>query len=83
MPEKRTLTPFLGEKDSDPFSPIGVGTTKFDELVKDGRMPAPRRIDGRKIWDRFSLDMAFADLPSEHDDKTNPNPWDETDAHPT
>ena len=46
-------------------------------------MPAPRRIDGRKIWDRFSLDMAFADLPSEHDDKTNPNPWDETDADQT
>jgi excisionase family DNA binding protein len=26
---------------------IGVGTTKFDEMVADGRMPRPKRIDGR------------------------------------
>ncbi len=28
---------------------VGVGSTKFDELVGDGRMPRPKRIDGRKI----------------------------------
>lgn len=44
---------------------IGVGTTKFDELVADGRMPKPKRIDGRKVWDRVALDLAFTDLPSE------------------
>jgi predicted DNA-binding transcriptional regulator AlpA len=44
---------------------IGVGTTKFDELVSDGRMPKPKRIDGRRIWDRLALDLAFSDLPSE------------------
>src|SRR5215475_14227879 len=32
---------------------VGVGTTKFDELVKDGRMPKPKRIDGRVVWDRI------------------------------
>ncbi|MEQ1951005.1 hypothetical protein [Mesorhizobium sp. CN2-181] len=42
---------------------IGVGSTKFDELVKDGRMPKPKRLDGRTIWDRVALDMAFTDLP--------------------
>lgn len=42
---------------------IGMGTTKFDELVKDGRMPRGKRIDGRVIWDRYALDSAFADLP--------------------
>ena len=26
---------------------IGVGVTKFDEMVDDGRMPRPKRIDGR------------------------------------
>ena len=28
---------------------VGVSTTKFDELVKDRRMPRPKRVDGRVI----------------------------------
>ncbi len=44
---------------------IGIGTTKFDEMVKDGRMPKPKRVDGRTIWDRFALDAAFSDLPDD------------------
>lgn len=51
---------------------IGVGTTKFDELVADGRMPGPKRIDGRTVWDRHALDVAFDALP----DRENTNPWD-------
>ncbi|MDX0422558.1 MULTISPECIES: helix-turn-helix transcriptional regulator [Sinorhizobium/Ensifer group] len=42
---------------------IGVGTTKFDEMVADRRMPKPRQIDGRTVWDRVELDIAFSDLP--------------------
>ncbi|KFC73230.1 hypothetical protein FG93_01974 [Bosea sp. LC85] len=41
---------------------IGVGTTKFDELVADRRMPRGKAIDGRVVWDRVALDMAFSDL---------------------
>lgn len=41
---------------------IGVGATKFDELVADGRMPKPLRIDGRVLWDRYRLDAAFEAL---------------------
>lgn len=41
---------------------IGVGPTKFDELVASKRMPQPKRIDGRVIWDRAHLDMAFNEL---------------------
>ncbi len=44
---------------------VGVGTTKFDELVADRRMPNPKRIDGRVVWDRTALDAAFTDLPSD------------------
>lgn len=44
---------------------IGVGTSKFDEMVHDRRMPRPKRIDGRVLWDRLSLDAAFSDLPEE------------------
>lgn len=44
---------------------IGVGTTKFDEMVADKRMPKPKRIDGRTVWDRIQLDAAFSDLPDD------------------
>lgn len=44
---------------------VGVGTTKFDEMVADRRMPKPRKIDGRVVWDRIALDAAFSDLPSD------------------
>jgi predicted DNA-binding transcriptional regulator AlpA len=55
---------------------VGISPTKFDELVADGRMPQARRIDGRKVWDRFELDEAFADLPHEQE----ANPWDRKSA---
>jgi hypothetical protein len=42
---------------------VGVSAGKFDEMVGDGRMPAPRRIDARKIWDIRDLDLAFDLLP--------------------
>ena len=41
---------------------VGVGSTKFDEMVADGRMPKPKRIDGRTVWDRVKLDEDFAGL---------------------
>jgi predicted DNA-binding transcriptional regulator AlpA len=52
---------------------IGISATKFDQLVSDGRMPKPRCIDNRKVWDRFDVDAAFAELPSDG----HQNPWDE------
>lgn len=55
---------------------IGVGTSKFDELVKDGRMPRPIQIDRRVIWDCRKLDVAFDELSSDSD----ANPWDEAAA---
>lgn len=53
---------------------IGVGATKFDAMVADGRMPQPKRIDGRKVWDIRALDLAFEDLP---DDGPARNSWDD------
>ena len=44
---------------------IGVSPSKFDQLIKDRRMPRCKRIDGRTIWDRLALDAAFSDLPGE------------------
>lgn len=44
---------------------IGIGPTKFDQMVADRRMPKPKKIDGRVVWDRIAIDAAFTDLPSE------------------
>jgi predicted DNA-binding transcriptional regulator AlpA len=51
---------------------IGISPSKFDELVGDGRVPAPVKIDGRKVWDIRHLDLAFDDLPREN---PAPNSW--------
>lgn len=42
---------------------VGLGTTKFDEMVKEGKMPKPKRVGSRTVWDRVALDIAFTDLP--------------------
>ena len=44
---------------------IGVSPSLFDEMVKDGRMPKPTRINARTVWDRLKLDEAFAGLAHE------------------
>ena len=51
---------------------IGIGVTKFDELVRRGLLPNPVRIDGCVIWDVHSLDSAFDALTHPGDS----NPWD-------
>ena len=56
---------------------VGISPSLFDILVKDGRMPAPKRINARTVWDRLELDAAFAALPS---NDTPANPWDEIAA---
>jgi len=53
---------------------VGVGTTKFDEMVADGRMPKPKRIDSRNVWDRVKLDAAFAAIDDDGAPATND--WD-------
>ena len=52
---------------------VGVSPTLFDMMVDDGRMPLPKRVNARKIWDRTALDEAFAALPDDGDI----NPWDD------
>jgi hypothetical protein len=51
---------------------IGVSPTMFDLLVKDGRMPKPKRVNTRVIWDRLKLDFHFDAMD---DDSAAENPW--------
>jgi predicted DNA-binding transcriptional regulator AlpA len=55
---------------------VGVSVSLFDEMVKDGRMPQPKRINSRTVWDRRRLDEAFDALP----DTDTKNPWDDLAA---
>lgn len=45
---------------------VGVSASMFDEMVKDGRMPKPKRINSRTVWDRHQLDEAFDALSDEN-----------------
>ncbi|WP_431310988.1 helix-turn-helix transcriptional regulator [Methylobacterium nigriterrae] len=57
---------------------VGVSASLFDILVKDGRMPPPKRINARKVWDRNRLDAAFASLPDDGEVNTRAmksDPW--------
>ncbi|WP_210485363.1 hypothetical protein [Microvirga antarctica] len=59
-----TLAPRLVNRDAAAAF-VGIGVTKFDEMVNDGRMPRPKRIDGRKIWCVRSLNAAVDALPDD------------------
>lgn len=54
---------------------IGVSKSLFDEMVRDGRMPEPKRINSRTVWDRNQLDEYFEDLS----ETSEMNPWDKED----
>jgi predicted DNA-binding transcriptional regulator AlpA len=51
---------------------IGVSPSLFDEMVRDGRMPKPKRINSRTIWDRIRLDDAFAAISDFENDGDDP-----------
>jgi predicted DNA-binding transcriptional regulator AlpA len=51
---------------------VGISPTTFDQLVKDGRMPPPKRINSRTIWDIRQLDEAFEALPSDKYEDRDP-----------
>ena len=44
---------------------IGVCPNFFDQLVKDGRMPQPRRVGIRRIWSVAELRYSFHTLPND------------------
>lgn len=52
---------------------VGVSPGLFDQMVADGRMPKPKRINSKPVWDRLRLDEAFASLPD--DGAEGANPW--------
>ena len=54
----------------------GVGVTTFDRLIRDGLMPKPLKIYGRRLWDRLKLDAAFAAISDDAEDDRGGDVWD-------
>ena len=57
----------LGEVEDE--AAICISASKFLALVNDKRMPSPRRLDGRNIWDVDELRAAFKALPHMDEDE--------------
>lgn len=73
--------PPLGINREQAAAMIGVGSTTFDQMVADGRMPQPRMPSRERfVWDVEELVEAFRRLPHRNaplDGKpSNDNPWD-------
>jgi hypothetical protein len=54
---------------------VGLGSTKFRELVALGVMPRPRLVGSRCIWDVDDLDAAFKALPVEGGEEGEADTW--------
>ena len=58
---------------------IGISTGFFDRLVGDGRMPQPRDLDGRVLWDSEEVKAAWRAIPK-RGQAVRRNSFDEEDA---
>jgi len=75
-----TLAPRLLKREAA-AAYVSVSPTKFDEMVRDGSMPKPKRLIGRrKAWDVRALDAAIDNLPNADNDNNNNDTWDNVDA---
>jgi len=54
---------------------VGISGTKFGQLVQEKRMPEPKKIDGRNVWDVYALDAFFDALGPVEDAGAQKNPW--------
>jgi len=44
---------------------VAVSVNKFKQLLADGRMPPPKRIDDMRRWDVDALDIYISQLPDD------------------
>jgi predicted DNA-binding transcriptional regulator AlpA len=58
-----TLAPRLISRDAA-AAYVNLSPNTFDEMVKTGKMPAPKQLTGRRhAWDVRALDVAVDHLP--------------------
>lgn len=79
MPDRETVVrvearPRRGLRRPDAALYVGVSVRQFDEWVKEGQMPQPKRVGGVVVWDVRELDVAFDALG---DDANADHTWDD------
>jgi hypothetical protein len=65
----------FGLAEDEAAASIGIGVTKFRQLVDARRMPRPRKLDGRMIYDVDELRAAFKSLPHDGDASEAEQVW--------
>ena len=72
MPSKAVIASRLpirrGLDENEAAVYLSLSPSFFRKLVNNGRMPRPRLIGERRIWDVEELDLAFKALPREGGD---------------
>lgn len=59
----------FGLSDVEAAGALGIGVTLFKQMTEDGRMPRPRVINSRKVWDVDDVRLAFKRLPYDGEDR--------------
>jgi hypothetical protein len=65
----------FGLSELEAAAAIGISATKFRELRKAKRMPAPRRIDSRLVYDVDELRAAFKAMPHDAEETEGADTW--------
>ena len=75
-----TLAPrLIAREAAAAYVSLSPGT--FDDMVRDGRMPRPRRLGLRRLaWDVRLLDAAVDALPIDGEDAVHDDTWDDIHA---
>lgn len=71
----------FGLSEPEAAAAIGISASKFRSLVQARRMPTPRQLDGRRVYDVDELRAAFKALPHEDaSDDGEIDTWADLDA---
>jgi hypothetical protein len=65
----------FGLSETEAAAAIGISATKFRELRKARRMPDPRKIDSRLVYDVDELRAAFKAMPHDGDETSGIDTW--------
>lgn len=73
---------FLGLRQTEAAAYVGVSVSNFQNLVKSGGMPPPRRIGGVPVWDVEELYAYFKGIPHvggqwDHAEPVRDTSWDD------
>ena len=66
-PRPPASQPRRGLRRVDAAAYVGVSPSKFDQMITDGRMPKPIKMDACAVWDMRQLDQAFENLIDQPD----------------